>query len=161
MPDVLEQAIAEAVPELRRHCRDAWQVIGSAAARLVGADVSVADLDVLTSAEDADRLLDAWSARRESTYEPAGADRFRSRFGRFRFAAMPVEVMGALELDAGQGWRPVLVCEVIAVRIAGMDVPVPSVTEQIHILESFGRPKDLHRAALLRALHRGAEVGAT
>ncbi len=161
MHDALEQAIAEAVPELRRHCRHAWQLIGSAAAKLVGADVTVADLDVLTSAEDADRLAEAWFARRESSYEPAGAERFRSRFARFRFAAMPVEVMGALELNAGQGWRPVTVGEVIAVRVAGMDVPVPSVTEQIRILESFGRPKDLHRAALLRALDRSAEVGAT
>lgn len=161
MDDALEQVIAEAVPELRRHCRDPWQLIGSAAARLAGADVTVADLDVLTSAADADRLAAAWHARREAAYEPAGADRFRSRFGRFRFDAMPVEIMGGLELHAERGWEPVTVGEVVAVQVAGAEVPVPSVAEQIRILESFGRPKDLHRAALLRALDRGAEVGAT
>lgn len=161
MHDALEQVIAEAVPQLRRLCRDPWHLIGSAAARLAGADVTVADLDLLTTAEDAARLADAWRDRREPAYEPAGADRFRSHFGRFRFAAMPVEVMGALELHAEQGWEPVTVGETMSVRVAGVDVPVPSVAEQIRILESFGRPKDLHRAALLRALDRGAEVGAS
>ena len=148
----LERVIADVVPQLRRHCRDPWQVIGSAAARLAGADVSVADLDLLTSADDAARLAVAWRDRRENTYEPAGAERFRSHFARFRFAAMPVEAMGALELDTGQGWEPVIVRETVFVSCAGHDVPIPSVPEQIRILESFGRPKDLHRAALLRAL---------
>ena len=157
MRDALDLVIAEAVPELQRHCRDPWQVIGSAAARLAGADVSVADLDLLTSAEDAARLIEAWQDRREAAYEPAGAERFRSRFARFRFAGMPVEAMGALELHAGQGWEPVSVNQVVHVHVAGLDVPIPSVSEQIRILESFGRPKDLHRAALLRALAATAD----
>ena len=163
MHEALRLVIAEAVPELRRHCRDPWHVIGSAAVCLVGAEATVADLDVLTSADDAARLADAWHARHESAYRPAGADRFRSRFGRYRFAAMPVEVMGALELDAGSGWWPVTVRETVLAHAAGVDVPVPTVAEQIRILESFGRPKDLERAALLRALGDGAaaEVTAT
>jgi hypothetical protein len=152
MRDALEQVIAEAVPELRRLCRDPWQVIGSAAALLAGAEVSVADLDLLTSADDAARLAEAWRDRRETTYEPAGAERFRSHFARFRFAAMSVEAMGALELNTTQGWELVTVHETVLVRVAGHDVPIPSVPEQIRILERFGRPKDLHRAALLRAL---------
>jgi hypothetical protein len=163
MRDALRLVIVEAVPELRRHCRDPWHVIGSAAVRLAGADATVADLDLLTSAADADRLAEAWAARRESAYRPAGADRFRSRFGRYRFAAMPVEVMGALELDPGDGWQPVTVGEATIVRVDGIDVPVPTIAEQIRILESFGRPKDLERAALLRALDHdaAAEVTAT
>ena len=152
MRDALEQVIAEAVPELQRLCRDPWQVIGSAAAWLAGADVSVADLDLLTSADDAARLAEAWRERREATYEPAGAERFRSHFARFRFTAMPVEAMGALELHTADGWEPVTVRDTVLVRVAGHAVPIPSVPEQIRILESFGRPKDLHRAALLRAL---------
>lgn len=155
-PGLLERVIAEAVPGLQRHCRDPWQLIGSAAARLAGADVSVADLDVLTSAADAARLAGAWAERRDTVYTPAGAERFRSHFARFQFAAMPVEAMGALELNDGQGWAPVTVREVMRVRVAGLDVPIPSIAEQIRILESFGRPKDLHRAALLRALAASA-----
>jgi hypothetical protein len=38
------------------------------------------------------------------------------------------------------------------VIFGGMQIPVPTIAEQIRILESFGRPKDLQRAVLLRAL---------
>lgn len=163
MLEALQLVIAEAVPELRRHCRDAWQLIGSAAASLAGAEVSVADLDVLTTADDAARLAAAWRGRYEDTYQPAGAERFRSHFGRYRFTAMPVEVMGALELNDGHGWQPVTVGETVLVRVDGLEIPIPGIREQIRILESFGRPKDLHRAALLRALGHdaAAEVTAT
>jgi len=34
----------------------------------------------------------------------------------------------------------------------GLAVPVPSVEDQIRILESFGREKDVRRASVLRAL---------
>jgi hypothetical protein len=148
----LREAVAAAVPPLHQHCRDAWAVIGSAAVSLAGADVAVADLDLLTSAEDAERLKTLWRERLDLVYEPAGADRFRSRFARFRFPGMPVEVMGGLELQGADGWQPVDVGEVVHVNCASVLVPIPSTAEQIRILESFGRPKDLQRAALLRAL---------
>jgi hypothetical protein len=148
----LDQAIAAAVPQLHEHCRDAWVVIGSAAAALAGANVEVADLDLLTSVDDAGRLMTLWRERLDPVYEPAAGDRFRSRFARFLFPGMPVEVMGGLELHGTDGWRPVHAGEIVQVSRAGIQVPIPSPTEQIRILESFGRPKDLQRAALLRAL---------
>src|SRR5690606_285613 len=94
----LRDVLAVAGPDLQRHCRDPWVVIGSAAVRLAGADVAVADLDVLTSVRDADTLIGQWRARRDETHAPAGAKRFRSRFARFLFPGLPVEVMGGLEL---------------------------------------------------------------
>jgi len=60
--------------------------------------------------------------------------------------------MGALELNAGDAWPKVEVREMAMHSVMGLEVPIPSVAEQIRILESFGRPKDLHRAALLKAL---------
>jgi hypothetical protein len=152
MNDPLQQTLQEALPDLQRLCADPWVLIGSAAARLVGADVGVADIDVLTSSADADRLVDHWRARRESQFEPAGAERFRSRFARFRFAGLPFEVMGGLQLHDTREWVPVLAGETMLVAFGGMWIPVPRVAEQIRILESFGRPKDLQRAVLLRAL---------
>jgi hypothetical protein len=146
------EAIAAVVPSLHEHCRDAWAVIGSSAAALAGADVEVADLDVLASTDDAQKLKLLWEEHLDLHYVPAGADRFRSRFARFLFPGMPVEVMGGLELHEADGWRPVHVDETILVSCAGLPVPIPSIPEQIRILESFGRPKDLQRAALLRAL---------
>lgn len=152
MNDPMQQTLQEALPDLQRLCVDPWVLIGSAAARLVGAEVDVADVDVLTSAGDADRLAEHWQARREAHFEPAGAERFRSRFARFRFAGLPLEVMGGLQLHDTRGWVPVLAGETMLAVFGRMQIPVPRVAEQIRILESFGRPKDLQRAALLRAL---------
>jgi hypothetical protein len=148
----MHEAIAAAVPQLHQHCRDAWVVIGSAAAALAGADVEVADLDLLTTIDDAEQLKVLWSESLDRRYAPAAGDRFRSRFARFHFAGMPVEVMGDLELHDADGWQPVRVDQIVQVSCAGIQVPIPSPAEQIRILESFGRPKDMQRAALLRAL---------
>jgi hypothetical protein len=146
-------AVATSVPLLRGHCRDPWVVIGSTAAALAGADVTVADLDVLTSTADATRLVDAWYTWLDTSGRPEGGDRFRSHFARFRLAdGMPVEVMGDLQLHGAEGWQAVKVNEVMQVECAGVAVPIPVIAEQIRMLENFARPKDLLRAHLLRAL---------
>jgi hypothetical protein len=155
---VLHEAIAASVPLLHAHCRDPWVVIGSAACALAGADVEVADLDLLTSTADAERLIALWPSRLDTSYVPAGADRFRSRFARFLFPGMPLEVMGNLELHDADGWQPVQVNETVHVTVADVAVAIPSRDEQIRILKSFGRPKDLVRAELLRALCNGAST---
>lgn len=148
----LREVIAASVPHLHAHCLDEWVVIGSAAAALSGVAVEAADLDLLTSAADAQRLVELWPSRLDTAYVPAGADRFRSRFARFRFPGMPLEVMGGLQLHGADGWQAVRVNHVVRVSVAGVDVPIPARDEQIRILESFGRAKDLARAGMLRAL---------
>jgi hypothetical protein len=148
----LREVLAAAVPDLHRLCRDPWTLIGSAAARLAGAEVAVADLDVLASVRDADALIGHWRARRDDTYVPSGEERFRSCFARFRFPGLPVEVMGGLELYGERGWEPVRVDRIVTLDAGGLAVPIPAVAEQIRVLESFGRPKDLQRAALLKCL---------
>lgn len=148
----LYDVIAASVPLLQAHCRDPWVVIGSAACALAGAAVEVADLDLLTSAADAERLMALWPSQLDTSYTPASADRFRSHFARFQFSGMPLEVMGDLELHDADGWRAVRVNDVVHINVVDIAVPIPSRVEQIRILESFGRPKDLARAELLRAL---------
>ncbi|GAA0888335.1 hypothetical protein [Rhodanobacter soli] len=148
----LREVLAAVVPDLHRLCRDPWTLIGSAAARLAGAEVVVADLDVLTSVRDAEALIGHWRARRDDAYVPCGEERFRSRFARFRFPGLPVEVMGGLELCNERGWEPVQIGEIVTVNVAGLAIPIPALAEQIRILESFGRPKDHQRAAWLKHL---------
>jgi hypothetical protein len=46
----------------------------------------------------------------------------------------------------------VRVDRIVTLDAEGLAVPVPAVAEQIRVLESFGRPKDLQRAALLKRL---------
>lgn len=154
IPPVLFVALTELVPELHVHCAEPWCLIGSAAARLLGAEVGVADVDVLMSRADADTLALLWADRLDATHVPADSNRFRSRFARFHFPSMPVEVMGGLELDRGEGWQAVSPGRLMLVGVQGMAVPVPTLDDQIRILESFGRDKDRERAATLRRLRQ-------
>lgn len=154
LPPALFVALAELVPELHVHCAEPWCLIGSAAARLLGAAVSVADVDVRVSRADADTLAMLWADRRDAAHAPADDDRFRSHFARFSFPGLPVEVMGGLELDQGDGWQPVSPGRLVLVGLQGMAVPVPSLDDQIRIFESFGRDKDRDRATALRRLRQ-------
>jgi hypothetical protein len=148
----LYRTLSQIVPDLYVHCVDPWCLIGSTAALLVGADVGVADVDVLVSRDDAERLMALWASMREQAHEPAAGDRFRAHFARFRFPDMPVEIMGGLELSLETGRQPVSAGRLTLVGVDGQAVPVPSVADQIRILESFGRDKDRQCAAALRAL---------
>jgi hypothetical protein len=158
IPPALFVALAEAVPELHVHCAEPWCLIGSAAARLLGAEVDVADVDVLVSRADAEVLASHWADRRDAGYAPVDGGRFRSHFARFRFPGMPVEVMGGLEHDAGEGWRAVSPGRLVLAGLQGLAVPVPSLDDQIRVLESFGRDKDRVRAAALRQLRQSTSV---
>ncbi|MEW9570828.1 hypothetical protein ABQJ54_03630 [Rhodanobacter sp. Si-c] len=154
IPPALFVALAELVPELHVHCVEPWCLIGSAAARLLGAEVSVADVDVLVSRADAEMLATLWADRRDATHAPVDDGRFRSHFARFHFPGMPVEVMGGLELDQGDGWQPVSPGRLVLAGLQGMAVPVPALDDQIRIFESFGRDKDRDRATALRQLRQ-------
>ncbi|HZX70875.1 MAG TPA: hypothetical protein VFE77_08645 [Rhodanobacter sp.] len=149
----LYATLAEIVPDLHVHCVDPWCLIGSAAALLLGAQVSAADVDVLTSRADADTLMRQWAQRREPAFVPPDGHRFRSNFARFRFPGASVEVMGALEIHVDDRWQAVLPGKLVLAGVNGLAVPVPSVENQIRMLEDFGRPKDQQRAALLKSLH--------
>lgn len=145
-------ALAEVVPDLHVHCVDPWCLIGSAAALLLGAETSAADVDVLTSRADADALMATWAQRRERGFTPADEGRFRSHFARFHFSGVPVEVMGALELCVDNGWQAVQPGRLMLAILNGVAVPVPCIGDQIRLLESFGREKDARRVVALRAL---------
>jgi hypothetical protein len=160
VPPALFVALAELVPALHAHCAGPWCVIGSAAVRLLGAEVGVADVDVLVSRADADTLAALWADRCDAAQVPADGDRFRSRFARYRFPGLPVELMGGLEVFGADGWQPLHIRETVCVGLAGLRVPVPSIAEQLRVLACFARPKDHQRAAVLRALPVGTASAA-
>lgn len=153
----LNRTLAAALPDLRSRCRDPWVVIGSAAAWLAGADVMPADVDVLCSTRDAQTLSECWQSRRDESCRPADGNLFHSQFARFAFPGLPLEIMGGLQLHGKSGWVPVRIDEVITVDMEDFVVPIPSVAEQIRVLEAFGRPKDLQRVVLLKPLCRSAQ----
>jgi len=78
----------------------------------------------------------------------AASDRFRSRpFARLEGAALPIEIMAALEVRDGADWRAVWPRS----RVLRGGMPVPTREELVAILHLFGREKDRRRAALLAA----------
>jgi hypothetical protein len=129
-------------------CRDPWWIIGSAAMALHGAPVSVADVDVLLSPDDAAALLAAWG----EPLPPASATaKFRSRIfyrSETRFA-LPVELMAGFEVFGGGVWQPVVPRARVAKDVGSAAVFIASVADLLAMCKLFGRPKDAARAAVL------------
>lgn len=129
--------------------RDPWWIIGSAAVALHNAPEStIADVDLLMS------VADAGAALRSLGIDPVRGKpdaRFRSVvFGTWDGAPLPVEIMAGLDVAGAAGWRPVQPESRVAVQVDDITLYVPSRRELGAILKSFGRPKDIERARLLR-----------
>jgi hypothetical protein len=130
-----------------------WCVIGSAAMMVADAPVTdCPDLDIMTTGQGAEALEAAWARWRDAAYAPDRASQFRSRFSAYDFRAGRVEVMGDLLLRRDDAWKPVALPEAVEARLGGLPVRIPAVEGQIALLEQFGRPKDLAKGAVLRAL---------
>lgn len=139
------RAVAEAMADTP----DDWWIIGSAAVALHGASpLTVADIDVLTSRRTALRLARRWGA----APDPRGDhDLFRSAVHfEHRLGEATVDVMAELEVNGPGGWDLLRPRSRIAIPLEGATLYAPDRAEVIEILEHFGRPKDLERAALLR-----------
>jgi len=153
-----EAALRDSLAQVRRCLetvvpRDPCWLIGSAAAALAGADeFSPADLDLLTSARDADAFAAAYRDSIDDAFVPGDAGRFRSHFARFRFAPMPVEIMGGLEVFRDGRWQVIRIGSRMPCALLGDHLWLPSLDEQVRLFESFGRAKDLERARRLRAI---------
>ncbi len=127
---------------------DEWWIIGSAAAAVSGADVSIVrDVDLLLSENDAQRLLGLWTQGQRSGANPD--PQFRSAvFARFEETPLAIEAFGGFEMKVRGSWRAVAPLT----REARGRVFTPSVAEQIALLEAMGREKDGARADALRRL---------
>lgn len=152
----LHAALSAILPVLHSHCREPWWLIGSAALHISGVpDIAVHDVDVLVADADAMRLLAHWHERIDSAFHPERTDLFRSRFGRIGGFALPVEVMGDLELFQDGAWQMVRPADRELIEWRGLTLPAPSLPAQCAILESFGRPKDLAKAEAVKGYLRG------
>ncbi len=127
-----------------------WWIIGSTAMALSGIDIEPDDVDVLS---DGATITAALAKLGVAPPPPAGNDRFRS----FPFAsyqapgASRIEFMGDLELNEGGAWGRLTITTRQPVRAGGAVVFVPDLIEQRHILQRFGREKDVRKAALISA----------
>ncbi|MHA6722174.1 hypothetical protein [Sphingomonas sp. RS2018] len=145
LPSPLVEALVEAA-SLAAEAVDPWWIIGSAAVVLHGVETPVADIDLLTSARDADSILAA-AGRRPDT--ESDRSRFRSVYGTLPSPGVSIEVMGGLEVLSAGAWHRVLPATRQAVSVCAATLYVPDRAELAAIMRSFGRAKDIIRAALL------------
>jgi hypothetical protein len=136
------------VAQAMRPATDDWWLIGSAAVALSGAGpVTAADVDVLLSDADMDRVAGPLGL---SPRVGAPDRRFCSaRFVRWSGPPLPVELMSELKVRTASGWAAVAPRSREAVTMGGAPLFIPERAELRQILLSFGRPKDHARAALL------------
>ena len=136
--------IVEAAPIFR----DNWLLVGSAAARIAGADVGhIKDIDLLLSARDNHALKDHWRDRPILPATPS--EQFRSEiFHRFD-APLPIEAMAVFELRLPNGeWAYIEP----KTRIQFGELFAPDIAEQIDILKMMDRAKDAPRIMALERL---------
>lgn len=140
-----------AIARMMAEARDPWWVIASAAMALHGAaPITVADVDLLTSVGDAERLLDTLGIAPSPS---EGTPRFRSAiFARLAIAPVPIELMADFHIHSGGAWRPLVPATRIPIALGDAILPVPSIAELIAHCRLFDRPKDKARAALLQRL---------
>lgn len=150
MTPELAQALS-AVAEALSDAQDDWWIIGSAAVSLHGvAPVTVADIDILTTPEAALRLAGRWRV----TPDPPGGDAlFRSAVHfEHQLAGRTVDVMAELWVHGPVGWAVLHPKTRVPIAVGDATLYAPERAELIEILQLFGRPKDLERAALLRTV---------
>ena len=128
-----------------------WVLIGSMAARLVGADIEPEDVDIVASRFTIQAFLDAFGL---AAGQRAGHPQFRSViFKRANIKdGLPIEFMGDMTLMRENARTPFQTKTRFPVTGDFGTVFVPSVEEQISILRRFGRGKDLARVPLLQAV---------
>jgi hypothetical protein len=122
-----------------------WWIIGSVAVALQGGSPGdIRDIDVVLGAADARRYFRKLGlCSRAAT----GGSLFRSDlFARWSGIPVEIELMAGLQVNGPGGWRRLSI-ESREERREGLYVP--SRDELREILRSFGRQKDLQRAATL------------
>ena len=133
------------------YARDPWWIIASAAAALHGArPITVGDVDVLLSPDDACRILPGLGlvAKRGT-----GSAIFQSDiFATWMEPPLPVEFMAGFRRLAGAEWVEVEPRTCQRVMLDDVTLNIPERAELQAMFESFARPKDIERAGLLAAL---------
>ncbi len=127
---------------------DPWWIISSAAVALHGAGpIEARDVDVLASLRDVRRFLAAQGIKATKGSEHP---LFRSElFGVWRAAPLAVEIMAGFQVYQDGRWTGVQPLTREVVELDGQCLFIPGRAELASMLRSFGRPKDLDRAALL------------
>lgn len=144
------QTLETAAVALNAHGQE-WVVFGGAAMVLHGLESGAArDIDILVSNEIAVGLMAEFSLK---NWADRGSERFRSEyFLQPDWGPIDVEILGGFDVRSKNRWHRVVVEERKAIRVGRQTVFVPRTMELADIFDRCGRPKDLARSQLIRAV---------
>ena len=142
-------ALRESYPQLKQ-LKDDYYIIGATA--LILSDIEIEntnDIDILVSDRDADWLRSEWKNKKIDITTDTSV-LFRSNYSRYRFSNIEIEILGSLEVNKENSWRPLVINDFTNYRTKDFQVKIPTLAEQVRILNFFGRKKDLDRLKLIQ-----------
>ena len=147
-PDAERSLIA--LGRLMAVAQDDWCLIGGTAAALYGMKAPLADIDVLMSVADTERVFAQNGLR---PMRDSGTARFRSEvFCRWNGLAVPVEFMAGFDVKSQGRWVRVTPRPAQEIPVGDARVWLPSIDDLIVMYELFDRPQDRPRVAYLSTL---------
>ncbi len=149
MKDQILSTLAEATEGLNLLNGD-YYIIGSSAIILSGIDVGIThDIDILTNSYNSNVLRTEWNDKLVKDPSMKESNLFKSDFACFQFSEMQIEVLGDLKVFKGNCWVHLDVNDYNVLKLNDMEFKIPTLTEQIQILNLFGRKKDIHRIDII------------
>lgn len=142
-------ALKESYPSLKQ-LRDDYYIIGSTA--LILSDIEIEhtnDIDILVSERDAEWLRNEWKSKKINI-TPDASVLFRSNYSRYNFSDIEIEILGSLEVNKDNTWTPLVIKDFTIFETNDFQVKIPTLAEQVRILNFFGRKKDLDRLKLIQ-----------
>lgn len=149
MKDRILSTLAEATEGLNLLNGD-YYIIGSSAIILSGIDVGIThDIDILTNTYHSNVLRAEWNDKLVKDPPMKESNLFESDFACFQFSEMQIEVLGDLKVFKGDRWVHLDVNDYNIFKLNGLEIKIPTLTEQIRILNLFGRKKDMNRINII------------
>lgn len=149
MVERIYSVIERASPILKK-LQDDFFVIGASALTLSGIEIGTTrDIDILSSRRDALYLQQVWAEKLIKDHVTERDDLFRSTFARYSFGVMDIEVMGDLEINKNKAWQKLKIRDHSVIDLKCVPIKIPTIREQIRILELFGREKDKEKIAFI------------
>lgn len=142
-------ALRESYPSLKQ-LKDHYYIIGATA--LILSDIEIEntnDIDILVSERDAEWLRDEWK-NKKINITPDPSLLFRSNYSRYQFSDIEIEILGSLKVNKENIWTPLVIKDFVVFETEDFQVKIPTLAEQVRILNFFGRKKDLDRLKLIQ-----------
>jgi len=130
--------------------KDNFYLIGSAALSLSGVKLDkIYDVDILVSDSDADFLRTEWGHRLIKEHITTDDELFSSKFARYKFSLLDIEIMGELKVNKQGIWERLEISACESLTVGNFEIKIPTLDEQKRILQLFGREKDKKRIKLI------------